>query len=302
MSRTYGVALAAAAMLLSAGDGMAAARSKASSGKEAADLSISTAAISGGRLVIEGTAPKSGQVIKIDGRSNQTTADKTGAFAFDLAWTPPDCLVTLVAGGDTQDVLIADCAPVGATGAKGATGATGARGVQGVPGARGPAGPTGATGAAGAAGAAGATGAQGRAGESTIISLSGFAGDTSIQALPFQWQFISSGAGLGTVSNAYNKPILASATAVIGAAGSSVYYEYIICYRKTSTPGESPSSTNFYNPNYAVGGGATQTISISSVFYLPDSDSYDIGLCVFGSGPEYLNMPGKVNGWVQVLQ
>lgn len=301
MSRTYGVALAAAAMLLSAGDGMAAARSKASSGKEAADLSISTAAISGGRLVIEGTAPKSGQVVKIDGRSNQTTADKTGAFSFDLAWTPPDCLVTLVAGGDTQDVLIADCAPVGATGAKGATGATGARGVQGAQGAQGPTGPTGATGSRGAAGAAGAAGAQGPAGASSFISEAAFAGDTSVDSTKsFVWQFIGSGAGLGTVEDADGRRVVVYGTAVVGRTGVQRRYDYQVCYQKVGTT--LVQSINAQVENIAPGGGQTQVISASAVFNPPDSGSYTIGFCAYLILDWDLDVPGKQSGWLQVLR
>lgn len=130
-------------------------------------LRVSRAAITSGRLLIQGRTQKPRSQVRILGTKFRTTSDDKGRFAFNLKWLPPKCKITLRSRSAVADTLISECGPKGTPGERGATGkqgATGPQGPAGEAGPQGPEGPTGPRGATGAQGPAGATGPQGATG------------------------------------------------------------------------------------------------------------------------------------------
>ncbi len=124
-----------------------------------AGLTVTSAAIVGGRLVIKGKTTGTNRGVslartKITVRSNDTTNE----FLIRSRYLPPECRVELVTPTGKLSVLVANCGP------KGAQGVAGAAGPQGIAGPAGPAGPKGDTGAPGLAGVAGPQGMVGPAG------------------------------------------------------------------------------------------------------------------------------------------
>lgn len=144
-----------------------------------AGLDVKVAAISGGRLIISGTAQAANVRIQILNTSFtvRSKADKT--FRFEVNFRPDNCKITLQTLLGNLPLTLSSCGPKGATGprgAKGATGTTGPRGpqgatgpqgiagadgVDGLNGAQGPRGPVGSRGAQGPQGPEGPQGAQG---------------------------------------------------------------------------------------------------------------------------------------------
>jgi hypothetical protein len=137
-------------------------------------ITIATAAIAAGRLVILGAASSRGVVVKIAGTDFVTTANNQKIFGFQIDYRTPDCRITLTAHSTPAapalgmlELMIGSCGPTGAPGALGAQGPIGPTGPQGEPGQQGqagPAGPPGSDGPAGPEGPQGEPGAQGSAG------------------------------------------------------------------------------------------------------------------------------------------
>jgi hypothetical protein len=100
------VASAFSALLFSLG--MAAGGSEAIA---AANLTIQTATIQSGRLIIAGTAAATGTVVKIDGTTFQAIANAQKQFAFNVAYRTPDCIIVLTSPTGALRVLIERCAP-----------------------------------------------------------------------------------------------------------------------------------------------------------------------------------------------
>lgn len=146
----------------------------------AAGLTIDTAAISGGKLMISGSAVQTpGTVIGIDGSTRTTAIKADRSFSISLRWWPPNCRATLVVGMLEQQVYIENCGPTGPAGDRGPAGAkgpTGAKGPAGETGAAGPTGPPGAPGSTGATGPAGPTGPQGATGATGATGPTGATG------------------------------------------------------------------------------------------------------------------------------
>jgi Collagen triple helix repeat (20 copies) len=140
-----------------------------------AGISLRTAAIQAGDLVIAGYAPTGRTTVSADDRFT-TISDQTGRFAFHLAYYPTNCTVTLKSGNVERKAIVENCAGSGAQGEVGPTGARGepgpagpqgqegAQGPQGQQGTRGADGPQGPAGPRGEAGIAGPPGPQGPAG------------------------------------------------------------------------------------------------------------------------------------------
>jgi hypothetical protein len=126
-----------------------------------AEIRIEDARIAAGELRITGRVPKGGEVVVLDDDVS-VQADRAGRFSFRVPYMPQrNCTVTLKAGADEREAVVANCGLTGAQGDKGEPGPTGAQGPRGEPG---PAGPVGAVGAAGAPGPQGAKGDPGPAG------------------------------------------------------------------------------------------------------------------------------------------
>jgi hypothetical protein len=77
----------------------------------AANLTIQTATIQSGRLVITGTAAAAGTVVKIYGTSFQSVANTQKQFVFNVIYRTPDCIVVLTSPTGALSVLIDRCAP-----------------------------------------------------------------------------------------------------------------------------------------------------------------------------------------------
>ena len=86
-----------------------------------AEITVTTAEISGGQLVVNGTRTGIGTPpqMRLDGQFLTPIASGTGAFSFNLVYVPRDCIATLEAirtdGGvrEALDVVIANCGPAG---------------------------------------------------------------------------------------------------------------------------------------------------------------------------------------------
>ena len=277
-TNTGALALAFAAVLIG-GNGAAMAGKSPVAGS--AGLTIDTAELSEGRLLIAGTAAKAGQVVKIEGRTNEATADKTGAFRFSLRWRPDDCAVKLVVGTQQQKVIVGGCGPTGETGATGPNGAPGARGAQGATGAQGARGPVGVAGATGPAGPAGATGARGTGGtNASVLGMIDYSGDRAVNTGAGDWQFLSASTPSG-VTTGYGR-FTAFGTAALGTFGTGFEYELTFCYqadpggaitpfldRSTAVQVTTPSSLSF------------QAVATAATTTFPAGDSYKVGMCAY---------------------
>ncbi len=126
-------------------------------------LTVKTAKIKGGVLIVAGTTKKPGQLVKLDRRFEMTSAgDKT--YRFEVVHTPFDCIVRVKRGKRIIDAVVGNCGvrgPKGAKGAKGDKGDTGARGPRGAQGPEGSQGPTGPQGPQGSQGPRGLRGPKG---------------------------------------------------------------------------------------------------------------------------------------------
>jgi len=82
----------------------------AASVAEAANLTIQTATLRAGRLLIVGKGPV-GTLVRIQGTLFENRADAQGAFRFNVVYRTPNCIIPLVSGADTLFVLVDSCAP-----------------------------------------------------------------------------------------------------------------------------------------------------------------------------------------------
>lgn len=151
-----------------------------------ADIRMLRAEIAQGELRVGGTVGQPGVSVSLDNKFN-AVSDKTGVFVFRVPYLPPTCIVTVAAGQELHQVVIANCGPTGTAGPAGAPGPKGdigAPGAPGAPGERGPIGvkgdpgPPGPTGPQGPAGPEGPPGPPGAAGERGPIGVKGDPGPT----------------------------------------------------------------------------------------------------------------------------
>ena len=96
-------------MLVGSGHALSAGQVLAATGTSG--LTLSTAAITQGRLVITGTAASPGTVVALEGTPFRATADAQRRFSFSLDYRTPDCRVTLRTSTGTLAVLIGQCGP-----------------------------------------------------------------------------------------------------------------------------------------------------------------------------------------------
>jgi hypothetical protein len=91
----------------------------AAPGAAAQDVTIGTAEIAGGRLVVTGVTAAPNTRVRLEGRSTSAfnaTSNANGAFAFSVVYLPTDCIVTLQkltlpsALGPANDAVVANCA------------------------------------------------------------------------------------------------------------------------------------------------------------------------------------------------
>ncbi len=151
----------------------------------AASLTVETAAIEGGALMVEGRTTKKNKTVTLDGDfTTRSGGDKR--FAFSILYHPGDCIVRLRQGAKRADALVANCGLEGPKGKKGARGNTGPQGVQGD---RGLKGNTGDTGAKGDQGEPGPQGSQGVKGEKGDKGDQGEQGEAGIGAGHFWMQY-----------------------------------------------------------------------------------------------------------------
>ncbi len=80
-----------------------------------AAITVTTAEITGGKLVVEGTRTGGAATIRLDDQFNDGV-NGAGAFAFSLDYLPPDCIVDLKEIGGlnaTATAVIGNCGPKG---------------------------------------------------------------------------------------------------------------------------------------------------------------------------------------------
>ena len=146
-----------------------------SSGPALADIIIDQAMITAGELRVVGRLNPGGETVVTLDEAHTVRADRTGRFAFRLAYHPPTCSVTLRARNESRHAIIGFCGQRGEPGFKEGEGRTTAAttpgavtqaplGPQGPPGPEGPPGPPGPQGPQGVAGHQGPQGPQGQQG------------------------------------------------------------------------------------------------------------------------------------------
>jgi hypothetical protein len=113
-----------------------------------------------------------------------TTSNRTGRFAFHLAYYPVNCTVILRSGASERKAVVANCGADGAQGGRGDPGSAGPAGQQGLQGPAGTQGPDGPQGAAGPRGPDGPQGPTGPRGEAGIAGPQGIAGPPGTPGTP----------------------------------------------------------------------------------------------------------------------
>lgn len=81
----------------------------------AQQISVTTATVEGGKLVVEGTTPQPNQKITLD---DAFSAKSKGSRAFKFSlddYLPPSCIVALKAGALVTTAVVANCGPRGLT-------------------------------------------------------------------------------------------------------------------------------------------------------------------------------------------
>jgi hypothetical protein len=135
----------------------------AGTGESEARIRLNDAQIMAGVLVVGGWTQTRGETVTLDDKFS-VTSDQRRRFVFRIPHMPANCRVTLRAGADSREAIVANCGPTGATAERGETGGQGPAGPQGPKGDRGDTGPQGAAGPAGPKGERGEGGPQGAAG------------------------------------------------------------------------------------------------------------------------------------------
>jgi len=141
-------------------------------------IRILRAEIGQGELHEGGTIGQHGVSLSLDNKFS-VISDKTGVFIFRVPYLPPTCIVTVSAGQEHRQVVIANCGAAGPPGPKGdvgppgESGAPGAVGERGAIGVKGDPGPPGPAGRPGPAGPEGPPGPPGPAGERGPIGVKG---------------------------------------------------------------------------------------------------------------------------------
>ena len=101
--RSHGLAWGAAALAAGLAIGTA----------DAAVVSVSKAAIEGGRLVIQGKTAFPGEVVTVDVTHGTATSNATKDFTFSLLYLPPTCVVNLTANTIVRPFVVSTCGPRG---------------------------------------------------------------------------------------------------------------------------------------------------------------------------------------------
>jgi hypothetical protein len=105
MTNVSGACTALSLVLLAAATAPAAAQ----------QISVTTATVEAGKLVIEGKSPQPKQKVTLDGRFNEKS-NGSRAFRFSLDdYLPPSCIVSLKAGALLTTAVVANCGPRGLT-------------------------------------------------------------------------------------------------------------------------------------------------------------------------------------------
>ena len=166
-SKRFIAALLVAA--LTAWPAHAAAPSAAEPPTATADFDATLLTMSGNRLVITGTTASVSVLVRIAGTSFSTRSTTEKRFSFNVAYSPPTCVVTLATDLSQRRFLVANC---GLRGEQGVRGLVGTRGVAGPRGPVGPQGPAGAAGPriAGPRGPVGDRGAIGNSGQEGVFA------------------------------------------------------------------------------------------------------------------------------------
>lgn len=157
-------------------------------GRASTGITLKGAAIAAGELVIAGYTPSPNAAVSADDRFT-TTSNRTGRFAFHLAYYPVNCTVILRSGTSERKAVVGNCGADGAQGGRGdpgPPGPAGPAGQQGLQGLAGPQGPEGPQGAAGPRGPDGPQGPTGPRGEAGIAGPQGVAGPPGAPGSPGQ--------------------------------------------------------------------------------------------------------------------
>jgi hypothetical protein len=136
-------------------------------------LTIDTAAIVAGRLVVRGTTDVARKAVRIKGTTFRVRSAADRSFAFDLDYRTPDCRITLTTATGTLGLMVGSCGPQGETGAAGPAGPSGPRGPRGPKGDQGEPGLDGAQGPQGVQGPPGSQGLRGERGRRGPPGLEG---------------------------------------------------------------------------------------------------------------------------------
>jgi hypothetical protein len=132
----------------------------------ASQITVTDAKIEAGELKVSGQTSQPNTTVTLD-KQFTTQSNKARRFFFSLSYFPTDCSVTLVAGSDAREAIVANCGlmgPAGPSGLAGPPGPVGPTGPPGPPGPSGLAGPPGPVGPAGPGGPSGLAGPPGPVG------------------------------------------------------------------------------------------------------------------------------------------
>jgi hypothetical protein len=135
----------------------------------AAGITLDTAEVIEGRLVVEGMTDAPNTGVTLDGRYN-TSSGSNRRFRAALLYLPDDCIVELKTQKGKVRVVVGKCAPQGERGPKGERGERGPKGDKGDKGDKGERGAKGDAGDRGATGPQGPQGVQGAQGPAGGLS------------------------------------------------------------------------------------------------------------------------------------
>ena len=150
-------------------------------------LTIETALIEGGRLVVTGTTQKRNRRVKLDG-IYRTNSNSEKQYEFSLLYHPEDCVIEVMRGRRTKEAIVANC---GLEGERGRRGREGPAGPQGAPGPQGDAGPQGETGPQGDQGPRGDPGPKGDKGDKGDTGPEGPKGEAGVGAGQWWYQEVN---------------------------------------------------------------------------------------------------------------
>jgi hypothetical protein len=230
----------------------------ATASKAAGEISIDMAMISNGDLNIYGhLSPPRSTSITLDGRYS-TRSDQDGRFAFQLAYHPETCVVTLKSDAVSRQAVVGYCSrphivqvaaapakpapatlaantPRGEVGPRGPQGVAGAQGPEGPQGERGPKGDLGPAGAAGPPGPAGPAGPKGEKGEKGDRGPAGPEGKAAAAAFALRVQVEDCAAGGRCVASCGSDEFAVNGTCS-GGERPAMDESSIYCFAMGATP------------------------------------------------------------------